>query len=229
MAETPESEKLAYVVSHDLRGPLRVIDGFSTMLLEDHGEQLDDEARRKLDVIRDSAKTASRMLERLLDWSRLGRVTLQPRMLEMQELAEAAFRAAREAEPHREVQVQLGALPPAFGDDALIRRVWAELASNAVKFTRHGAAPHVRVDARRQGDRVIYTVRDDGVGFDSRYGDKLFGVFQRLHSQDEFEGAGMGLALVKRIVERHDGSVGAESPPGGGAVVWFSLPANPPS
>jgi light-regulated signal transduction histidine kinase (bacteriophytochrome) len=223
LASTPESEQLAYVVSHDLRGPLRVIDGFSAMLLEDH--ELDEEARRKLHVIRESATTASRLLDGLLDWSRTGRAEMRPSRLDMGALATEAFRVACEADPVRDVQVHVGALPAACADEALIRRVWALLASNAVKFTRPREVAHVRVDGRQQGDELVYTVQDDGVGFDPKYRDKLFGVFQRLHGAGELEGIGIGLALVRLIVERHGGKVGAESPPEGGAAFWFSLPA----
>lgn len=219
-----DAEEFAQVVAHDLRGPLRVIEGFSTILLEAHAEGLDAEGRRILDVLRDEARKASRRLDGLREWSRSGRAVMQPRTLDMRQLADVAFREAREREPGREVTVRLGALPAANGDEPLIGRVWAELASNAVKFTRGRAAAHVHVEAREEGDEVVYTVQDDGVGFDTRYRDKLFGVSQRLHSDDEFEGAGMGLAIVRRIVERHGGRVGAEVLPAGGAAFWFSLP-----
>ena len=226
-AANRELESFSYSVSHDLRAPLRHIDGYARMLREDVGPTLPAEARRYLDTIVDSARRMGMLIDDLLAFSRLGRKPLASRSVDMTELARGALeevRAQAGAEPAPGL-VEIDDLPAAEGDPVLLRQVWTNLLANALKYSRtRGDAARVRVAGARQGDLLHYSVTDNGVGFDMRYADKLFGVFQRLHTQDEFEGTGVGLAIVQRIVGRHGGSVSASAEPGRGACFSFQLP-----
>ncbi|HUQ52885.1 MAG TPA: ATP-binding protein [Gammaproteobacteria bacterium] len=223
-AAKKELEGFSYSVSHDLRAPLRAIGGFAELLREDHAEQLDAEARRKLEVIRGEASRMGSLIDDLLAFSRLGRKSLTPGDLDMTELVNSVFGRLR-AEPGGErVELKLGRLPRACGDRALLEQVWVNLLSNAVKFSSKKDAPVVDVGAITQEREHVFYVRDNGAGFDPRYAAKLFGVFQRLHDAAEFPGTGVGLALVQRIVVRHGGRVWADSKPGEGATFHFTLP-----
>ena len=217
-----ELEAFSYTISHDLRAPLRHIDGYARMLQED-AAQLDPESRRYLDAISTSARTMGMLIDDLLAFSRLGRKPVERVRIDMIQLARRAMReAGTEAS---ESSIVVGELPEAHGDPVLLKQVWVNLLSNAVKYSApRGAAARIEVSGERDGDVIRYRVRDNGVGFDMRYADKLFGVFQRLHSQDEFEGTGVGLAIVQRIVARHGGRVWAESQPGQGATFTIELP-----
>ena len=217
-------EGFSYSVSHDLRAPLRAIDGFSVILREDYGDRLDDDGRRVLDVIRGSTQRMGRLIDDLLAWSRLGRRGMQMRRLDMTAMATAAAEEARQLEPGRSIDIDIGPLPAADADEGLVTQVWLNLLGNAVKYTRRQTEARIRVEGRLEHGEAIFAVVDNGVGFDETYRDKLFGVFQRLHREDEFEGTGIGLALVKRIVERHGGRVGASGRLGEGATFWFALP-----
>jgi PAS domain S-box-containing protein len=222
-----ELESFSYSVSHDLRAPLRHIDGYARMLREDCAGQLPEEPRRFLDTIVDSARRMGLLIDDLLAFSRLGRKPLSSRAVDMQELARTV---AAELDPPAAggsgPRIEVGPLPPAEGDPALLRQVWFNLLSNAIKYSApRGEQARIRVSGERRGDLLHYSVLDNGVGFDMRYADKLFGVFQRLHTQDEFEGTGVGLAIVQRIVNRHGGSVSAQAEPGRGACFGFQLPA----
>ncbi|MDD5564830.1 MAG: PAS domain S-box protein, partial [Thermoanaerobaculaceae bacterium] len=224
-AANAELEAFSYSVSHDLRAPLRSIDGFSRIVEEEYGGSLDSEGLRLLRVVRDSAHRMAQLIDDLLAFSRSARHPLQPSRIDMgalvrstlPELVPEAARASRE--------FTVGALPEAVGDAAMIRQVWVNLLGNAVKFTRPAARPAITVSGRVDGREVIYSVSDNGVGFDMAYAGKLFGVFQRLHPAREFEGTGVGLALVQRIVHRHGGRVWAEGAVGKGATFSFALPA----
>jgi len=219
-----ELEAFSYSVSHDLRAPLRSVDGFTKMLEEDYAERLDDEGRRLLQVIRDSAQDMGQLISDLLAFSRLSRKEMKMGRIGMSELAAEARRQVEQAETGRAIRWDFGELPPAFGDEAMIREVLINLFANAVKYTRPRQEAAIGISGRVEGDDAVYSVTDNGVGFDMAYKDKLFCVFQRLHATAEFEGTGIGLALVQRIVQRHGGRVWAEGKVNEGATFYFKLP-----
>jgi light-regulated signal transduction histidine kinase (bacteriophytochrome) len=219
-----ELEAFSYSVSHDLRAPLRSIDAFARMIEEDYAERLDDEGRRLLQVIRDSAHDMGQLISDLLAFSRLSRKDLKVWRIGMSELVADARRQVEQAETGRAIRWNLGELPPAFGDEAMIREVLINLLANAVKFTRPRLEAAIGISGRVEGNDVVYSVTDNGVGFDMAYKDKLFCIFQRLHATTEFEGTGIGLALVQRIVQRHGGQVWAEGKVNEGATFYFTLP-----
>lgn len=218
-----ELEAFTYSVSHDLRAPLRGMSGFARILEEDYGERLDDDGRRYLEIIKSNAAQMGRLIDDLLSLSRLGRQPLKATTLSLGELAEEAFRLASADDLHRTIELTVDSLPQCRGDASLMRQVLINLLSNAVKFTRHAAPARIHVGWSSQNGEVVYFIRDNGAGFDMRYAGKLFGVFQRLHGTDEFAGTGVGLAIVKRIVERHGGRIWAEGEPGKGATFYFTL------
>ena len=227
-ATNKELEAFAYSVSHDLRAPLRHISGFSTLLAEQVGDGLDEKNRHYLETITTSVREMGVLIDDLLQFSRTGRAELKIERVDMDAtLAEALEPLRRETEG-RDIEWSVGPLPTVVGDHALLRQVWANLLSNAVKYTRGRAPAHIEIGARDgDGDEAsedVFWVRDDGVGFDMQYAHKLFGVFQRLHSSSEFEGTGIGLANVKRIVSRLGGRVWAEGEVDHGATFSFSLP-----
>ena len=215
-----ELEAFSYSISHDLRAPLRHIDGYARMLQEDAGDQLDAEMRRYLDTISDSARQMGALIDDLLAFSRLGRKAVECTEIDMQDLVGRVVH-----EVGAEERVSFGALPPAFADPVLLKQVWVNLLSNALKYSApRGDGARIEISGEH-GDGILrYRICDNGVGFDMRYVDKLFGVFQRLHSPDEFEGTGVGLAIVQRIVIRHGGTISAEAEPGRGAIFTFELP-----
>ena len=218
-AANRELESFSYSVSHDLRAPLRAIDGYARMLEEDHTERLDDEARRLLGVVRASAKRMGQLIDDLLTFSRLGRQQAASAPVDMARLAQQVVHELR-----GERSVQCSPLPGMLGDGSLLKQVWVNLIGNALKYSAKKADARVEIGAREEGRENVYWVRDNGAGFDMRYADKLFGVFQRLHSTEEFEGTGVGLAIVQRIIARHGGRVWAEGRPGDGACFYFALP-----
>jgi PAS domain S-box-containing protein len=217
-----ELEAFSYSVSHDLRAPLRAVDGFSRILLEDHAPQLDAEGKRLLGVVRTNTRQMGQLIDDLLSFSRVGRQEMARTAVDMGALADEVFRGLV-AEDER-VSLTVGDLPHADVDPALMRQVWVNLVSNSLKFTRPKAERVIGIAGRSEPGRVVYSLKDNGVGFDMAYVNKLFGVFQRLHSSHEFEGTGVGLALVQRIVHRHGGEVWAEGKVGEGATFSFSLP-----
>jgi len=219
-----ELEAFAYTVSHDLRTPLRAIDGFSAILAEDYGDRLDEEGVRITRVIRQNAQKMGKLIDELLNFSRLGRSDMMNTPIDMRELAENSFEELVPAENRQNMKFNMGNLHPVSGDPGMIRQVWMNLFSNAIKFSSHRRNPEISVGSRMEDYRVIYTVLDNGAGFDMKYADKLFGVFHRLHGENEFEGTGVGLAIVHRIVTRHGGSVWAEGQVDKGASFSFSLP-----
>jgi|WetSurMetagenome_2_1015567.scaffolds.fasta_scaffold00017_36 PAS domain S-box-containing protein len=223
-AVNKELEAFSYSVSHDLKAPLRSVDGFAKMLEEDYADRLDDEGRRILKVVRDSAKEMGQLISDLLTFSRLSRKEMKFSRLNFGFLIEEARRRAEQAAPGRTIRWDVGELPSAFGDEATLREVWVNLLSNAVKYTRPRNEATISVHGTITGDEVVYSVADNGVGFDMAYKDKLFCVFQRLHTADEFEGTGIGLALVQRIVQRHGGRVWARGELDKGATFCFTLP-----
>jgi signal transduction histidine kinase/HAMP domain-containing protein len=218
-----ELESFSYSVSHDLRSPLRAISGFSNLLWQDHKDHLDGEAQRKLGIIRGQAERMGQLIDDLLAFSRLGRKAMEPTELDMAELVENTFQRLHNGEDSS-VEFNVGKLPFATADRRLLEQVWSNLLSNAIKFSEREEKPVVEVGGIVEEAENIYYVRDNGAGFDPRYRDKLFGVFQRLHDESEFPGTGVGLALVHRIITRHGGRIWADSKPGDGATFHFSLP-----
>jgi PAS domain S-box-containing protein len=219
-----ELEAFSYSVSHDLRTPLRAIDGFSRILLEDHSEKLDADGARVLNVIRSNTQNMSRLIDDLLAFSRLGRKQVDRSSINMKELAADVSRQLNLATTEKTIRFNLGSLPPAYGDPALIRQVFVNLLSNAAKYSKTKDAPVIDVGACRENGEQVYYVKDNGIGFDMSHANKLFGVFQRLHSAEEFEGTGVGLAIVQRIIHRHGGRVWADGRVNEGATFYFSLP-----
>ena len=206
-----ELDAFAYSVSHDLRAPLRAVDGFARILVEDYGTTLDDEGRRLCAVVSDSARDMGRLIDNLLSLSRIGRAALRPARVDMGRLVAQVFDSLATPADRARIDFRVADLPEAEADPALIRLVWQNLLSNAIKFTAKREHAVIEVRASVEGPDVVYSVRDNGAGFDMQYADKLFGVFQRLHSVHEFEGTGVGLAIVQRIVQRHGGRVWAEA------------------
>ncbi|HEX7953738.1 MAG TPA: PAS domain-containing protein [Burkholderiales bacterium] len=225
-AANKELESFSYSVSHDLRAPLRAIDGFSKIFAEDYGTQLDDEGRRLLKVIRDNSQRMGALIDDLLAFSRLGRQALSNELVDMRALAAEAVDHVRVTGPGANASVLIHDLPEARGDPILIKQIWINLLSNALKYSSTRPSPVVEVGALvAQGARgyATYFVKDNGVGFDMRYYDKLFGVFQRLHQIEDFPGTGVGLAIVHRLVTRHGGRVWAEAEQDKGATFYFSM------
>lgn len=219
-----ELEAFSYSVSHDLRAPFRHIVGYSELLGASAGGKLDATEKRFLDTIVDSAKAAGTLVDDLLNFSQMGRSTLGLARVDMGALVEDVRRGLEMEVGGHAVHWQIAALPEVRVDSAMLRLVWQNLLANAIKFTRDSVQPRVEIGHQRSASEHIFHVRDNGCGFDMRYVDKLFGVFQRLHHADEYEGTGIGLANVRRIVSRHGGRTWAEGEPGVGATFFFTLP-----
>jgi PAS domain S-box-containing protein len=217
-------ESFSYSVSHDLRAPLRAIDGFAAILLEDYAPHLDDEGKRLFQVVSDNARKMGQLIDDILAFSRAGRLELLVTNLDMNALAEEVWQGLEPQRAGRSVAFRLATLPAAYGDPAAIRQVLQNFLSNALKFTRGREPALIELGGHQESGESIFYVRDNGVGFDMAYVSRLFGLFQRLHGMDEFEGTGVGLAIVKRFVTKHGGRVGAKSQPGEGATFWFTLP-----
>jgi PAS domain S-box-containing protein len=223
-AANQELESFAYSVSHDLRVPLRAIDGFSRLVLKQYEEKLDDEGRRLLNVVRDNTKRMGQLIDDILAFSRAGRLEIKASEADMEALVRDVWQELEPSVAGREVRLDIKPLPKAQGDPAMLRQIWVNLLANAVKFTRPKPVARIGIEGKIEGAECVYSIRDNGVGFDQQYVHKLFGVFQRLHGIEEFEGTGIGLAIVKRIVTRHGGRVWAEGKTGEGAAFHFALP-----
>jgi PAS domain S-box-containing protein len=218
-----ELEAFSYSVSHDLRAPLRAMDGFSRILLTDYAPQLDEDAQRYLNLVRDNSQQMGDLITGLLNFSRLGRQALQKKTANPKDLIERVMQDLLSEVEDRQIELSLGDLPVCQADPILLKQVFANLLQNALKFTRQRAITQVEVGSQQvDGDR-IYFVKDNGIGFDMRYAHKLFGVFQRMHRAEDFEGVGVGLATVQRIIHRHGGRIWAESEVGKGATFYFTL------
>ncbi len=220
-AANRELTAFSYSISHDLRAPVRAVDAFAHMLEEDSASQLDAEGRRRLALIRDNSRRMGALIEDLLAFVSLNRQTLNPVRLDMETIISEVW---TELGAGAHASLKTGPLPPAHGDRALLRQVWSNLLGNALKFSGKREVPEIEISARSEPGEVVYCVRDNGAGFDMRHYDKLFGVFWRLHREDEFPGTGVGLAIVQRIVSLHGGRVWAESKVDEGAKFYFSLP-----
>lgn len=223
-AANTELEAFGYSVSHDLRAPLRHLAGFAQMLRKNCGPTLDESGTRYLDVIQEAAGRMGDLIDNLLTFSRLGRAEMQKVTVDLNKLLQTVIADLQDETRERKIQWSIGDLPSALADPALLRQVFINLVSNALKFTRNRPRAEIEVGSRENEDELIVLVRDNGAGFDMKYADKLFGVFQRLHRADEFEGTGIGLANVRRIILRHGGKTWAESRNGEGATFYFSLP-----
>ena len=218
-----ELEAFSYTISHDLRAPLRSIDGFSDALLTDYAEQLDETAKGHLNRVRRAAKRMGQLIDDLLELSRVSRTELISSPVALDALAARLVRDLQERDPGRQVDVVIQPVPPAQGDARLLALVLQNLFENAWKFTSRRTDGCIEFGVSTEGPPVTYFVRDNGVGFDMAHSSKLFGIFQRLHSMDEFPGTGVGLAIVQRIIERHGGRIWVDAQPGAGATFFFTL------
>jgi len=220
-------EDFCYSVSHDLRAPLRAIDGFASLLQEGVSAHGNNENTRHLQTIRAAAQRMSHLIDDLLEFSRVGRQTISLTSTDMLPLVQQAITDATGGRPQLHVKFDVQSLPPAFADARMLIHVWINLIDNAVKYSSQRPEPLISIGGELDGEYVRYFVRDNGVGFDMSYYDKLFGVFQRLHSAREVPGTGVGLAIVHRAITRLQGKVWAESTPNSGATFYFSLPRVP--
>jgi len=220
-----ELDTFSYSVSHDLRTPLRAIDGFSRIIIDEYADHLDDNGKRMLGIIRSETVRMGRLIDDLLSFSRLGRQEITLEHIDMYQLALSEFNSLIALEKDRVIHLKLDPIPVAYGTLSMIRQAWINLLSNAIKFTRFREVAEIEISAQVGKDgETIYYIKDNGAGFDMRHVGKLFGVFQRLHSEQEFEGTGVGLALVSRIITRHGGRIWAEGEVNKGAAFYFTLP-----
>jgi light-regulated signal transduction histidine kinase (bacteriophytochrome) len=218
-----ELDALSYSISHDLRAPLRAIDGFSQALLEDCAEQLDEKARRYLTRVRAATARMAELIEGLLELARVGRVDIRREHACLSEIAQSIADQLRRKEPERQVTFAIREGLVAEADNRLLRVALDSLISNAWKFTSRTDRPTIEIGSEARDNETVYFIRDNGAGFNMTYASKLFSAFQRLHGESEFPGIGIGLALVHRIVDRHGGRVWIEGSVGGGATVFFTL------
>jgi two-component system, sensor histidine kinase and response regulator len=224
-AANAELESFSYTVSHDLRAPLRQVSGFVALLQESLKGASHPEADEYIRLIQDAVTRMGHLIDDLLSFSRVGRVELKRGSVDLVPLVQQVQHTLAPALAGRQVRWTIAELPEVYGDAAMLRQVLASLIDNALKFSRTRACAEIEIGARREGSDFVFFVKDNGVGFDPRHADKLFGVFQRLHTRAEFEGTGIGLASVRRIVQRHGGRTWAESTPDAGSTIYFSLPA----
>jgi PAS domain S-box-containing protein len=224
-AVNSELQAFAYSVSHDLRAPLRAIDGFSKFVLEDYGSKLDSEGQRLLGLIRSNTQKMDKLITDILSLSRVARTEHKKSDIDMTKMAFSMYNEVVLPELQGKINLIIDPLPEAFADSTFIKQVWINLISNAVKFTSLRSNPEIRIGAYKEDKSNVYFIKDNGVGFNPDYSHKLFGVFQRLHKANEFEGTGVGLAIVQRIINRHGGRVWAEGREGYGATFYFSLPS----
>ena len=229
IAANEDLEAFGHSVSHDLRMPLRHIHAYISMLETTATTKLDKEEVRQMGVIRDAARRMSQLIDDLLAFSRIGRAELKVSRIDCEALVQQVITDMPTDLTDRHIVWTIESLPSISGDVNLMRQVWANLLANAVKYTRPRAQANITISAVTQDDEVIFSVADNGVGFDPAYADRLFGVFQRLHSEQQFEGTGVGLANVRRIIQRHAGRTWADSKPNDGATFYFSLPLRRPA
>ncbi len=220
-----ELETFSYSISHDLRAPLRAIDGFSRELLLRHTQQLDTEGKHYLSIIRNKTKKMGQLIDDLLAFSRVSRQEFKKTAVDMESIARMVVEEIQRSDEYSHATVAIGDVPHSFGSSSMLHQVYVNLISNAFKFSNREPNPHIEIGALAGDEENTYYVRDNGVGFDSQHAERLFGVFQRLHDEKEFEGTGVGLAIVQRIIHRHGGKVWAESSPRHGATFYFTLPS----
>jgi light-regulated signal transduction histidine kinase (bacteriophytochrome) len=217
-------ESFAYSVSHDLRAPLRSISAYTNILTENYRDLFDEEGKHFFSVVCDEAKRMAILIDDLLEFSRISYSSMNMTTIEMTELAEMVYRELTSQEARERITLHLHQLPKAYGDPILIRQVWLNLLSNAIKYSSKKETATIEIEGRQDENELIYKVQDSGSGFDMRYVAKLFGVFERLHKIQDFEGTGVGLAIVQSIVSRHGGRVWAEGEVDKGATFYFSIP-----
>ncbi len=220
-----ELESFSYSVSHDLRAPIRAINAYTKILMDDYSEKMDDEGTKVIHSILRNSKKMGELIDDLLAFSKLGRKQVTVSAFNMKTLVDLVIGELLFNDMESIPEFTIGVLPPAKGDQSLIKQVWINLISNAIKYSKYKPKINIEIGAFEKDNHIVYYVKDEGAGFDMQYYDKLFGVFQRLHSQEEFEGTGIGLAIVQRIVQRHNGAVWAESTVNEGSCFYFSLPA----
>ncbi|MCW3075955.1 MAG: hypothetical protein JWO32_564, partial [Bacteroidetes bacterium] len=218
-----ELEAFSYSVSHDLRAPLRAIHGYTKILEEEYISKLDPDARTMMDSVMANAKKMGQLIDDLLAFSRLGKKELEKKDIDINELVNAVIAEIKKSTGTLNAEITIHPLPKAYGDLNLMHQVFMNIISNAVKYSSLVEKPQIEIGGKEEGEEVIFYIKDNGSGFDMRYYNKLFGIFQRLHDASEFEGTGVGLALVKRIIVRHDGRVWAESELGKGSTFYVAL------
>ncbi len=224
-AISKEFEQFSQAISHDLRAPLRAVEGFAQILAEDYGDKLDEDGKRCIETLSAGAHKASALIEALRVFSRLCRAPFSPATLDMKKLVAQKVEEFQAEGATAKFKVE--PLPEAWGDAHLVEAIFEHLLSNAVKFSQRQPRPAIEVSGRKDTDGTLYSVRDNGVGFDPKYSGRLFAVFQRLHDEKDFPGHGIGLATVQRAVHRHGGKVWAEAKLNGGATFFFTLPTPP--
>lgn len=224
-ASTSELEEFTYSVSHDLRAPLRNINGFAEILLEDNDANLTEGMKKHLEVIKQNSTRMGQLIDSLLEMSRLGRSHIVPKEVNMKQLVIEVIEEIKFADKNFRTEIVLQNLHPVHGDFSLLKQVWQNLISNAIKYSSGKENPRIEIGSSLGDKRVNYFIKDNGVGFDMQYSHKLFGVFQRLHKDSEFSGTGVGLAIVKRIIQKHNGHVGVDSKLNEGTTFYFNLPA----
>jgi PAS domain S-box-containing protein len=223
-----ELEAFSYSVSHDLRAPLRAVNGFSKIVLDKFGSQVPVDAREFLELICKGGEQMGELIDDLLAFSKFSRQSMDQQAVDCVKLVQTVLDQSVSQRQGRLIEIQVGNLPPCQGDAPLLKQVWVNLISNAIKYTRGREPAVVEIGCQRTNNENVYFVRDNGAGFDMQHASRLFGVFQRLHGADEFEGTGVGLAIVQRIVNRHGGRIWAAAEVGRGATFSFTLePENP--
>ena len=228
-ASNRELEAFSYSISHDLRAPLRAINGYTRILIEDHSAGFDKNGIRVCYTVMENARKMAQLIDELLAFSKIGKRDLRFSLIDMNQLPGEVFEEVTTTDERGRIKLNTGRLCSVYGDPAMIRQVWTNLISNAVKFTSMEKNPHIAISCTDAGDYCEFSVKDNGAGFDMKYADRIFGVFKRLHSAKQFEGTGVGLAIVQRIIQKHGGTVRAEGKPGEGATFYFSLPVKKPS
>ncbi len=224
MVVNKELEAFSYSVSHDLRVPLRAISGYSNLLKNKYQAELDEEGNRIIDVIVDKTRMMGLLIDDLLAFSKMARLHILSQRIDMKKMAEVCILQLLQDEIQKEYKVIINEMPVCSGDESMLKQVWCNLLSNAIKYSSKTDNPSIIVGSKDDENMNIYFVKDNGVGFEMKYANNLFGVFQRLHRQDEFEGTGIGLALTKRIVTKHGGEIWAEAKLNEGATFYFSIP-----
>lgn len=218
-----ELESFTYSVSHDLRAPLRSVHSYMRILHEDYAAKLDEEGNRLMNIVINNAKRMGQLIDDLLEFSRMGRTELQRANIKMQEMVEGLTDEFIEMDPDKKFKVVIHPIEDARADYAMVKQVWINLISNSIKYSKKIANPVIEIGSKQEDNKIIYFIKDNGVGFDMKYADKLFQVFQRLHRIQDFEGTGVGLALVNRIIRRHQGKIWAEAQINKGAAFYFFL------
>jgi len=222
-AANNELEAFAYSISHNLQAPLRAINGFSHILIEDNMRLLDEAGRHACAVIIKESKHMGELIEDFLSLSRSSYTDIHSALINMEAMVYSVFDELTRTENRERIDFRVASLPPAYGDPELIQEVWMNLLSNAIKFSSKKERADIKINYRLDGQKIVYSIRDNGTGFEMKYADKLFGVFQRLHTEKDFEGTGVGLAIVKRLINRHGGDVWAEGELEKGAVFYFTI------